>query len=590
MSDPSPTDNQHVAAVPERNRSSIARYAIDSVVCLALSVIMFRNFLFEVRMVSTGSMAPHLLGYHQQVECPSCHFAFAVGSAFDESVAKFQQLISPPAVFAQESNASNGGSTADDTPINAEVSQKQETEISTNAKTRAKRTAVCPNCGQQGIDITNVPINQGDQILIHKDAYQFVAPKRWNMVVFRNPQKLSEAYVKRVVGLSGETIKVRNGNVIIDGEIARKNLEQQRALRINVFDFAYDPVNDPWWEPRWTTTPGSGWIKSYAGVRYKKPTDANKDEYAWLTYRNWIRSGGSHRTYVPLPENFPHENLAILRSSPIRHEAEKQQVSCRGALSFDWHERLVSQNSDPQFAELVKSLYRASHVAPVYDFCSYNSVSGGFPDHEVADLMLAARIHLRSKQGKLVLRMQDHEHLADCVFDVKERQVQLFVDGDTTVVGEATLSEETLADAFDVEMSLFDRQITVAINGKVLFTPWVYSNKEKRPDDLPRRPIRIGVKNLELSIETLQVFRDVYYTAKSGDREYQIPEGEYFMLGDNSPVSFDSRSWRKATVPKKLFLGKPLFVHLPSTQENIDIGGKSRNIRIPDFSRIRYIR
>ena len=36
----------------------------------------------------------------------------------------------------------------------------------------------------------------------------------------------------------------------------------------------------------------------------------------------------------------------------------------------------------------------------------------------------------------------------------------------------------------------------------------------------------------------------------------RVPEGEYFLLGDNRPNSADSRFWPKHTLPKRHLLGK----------------------------------
>ena len=62
------------------------------------------------------------------------------------------------------------------------------------------------------------------------------------------------------------------------------------------------------------------------------------------------------------------------------------------------------------------------------------------------------------------------------------------------------------------------------------------------------------------------------------------------MLGDNSPVSLDSRSWHQPAVPRRLVIVRPLLVHLPSTQWQVPFNDKPRHIRIPDLGRIRYIR
>ena len=66
-------------------------------------------------------------------------------------------------------------------------------------------------------------------------------------------------------------------------------------------------------------------------------------------------------------------------------------------------------------------------------------------------------------------------------------------------------------------------------------------------------------------------------------------DDEFFFLGDNSPVSLDSRGWRAPVVPRHLIVGKPIVVHLPSKPGRIRIGGREWFFRVPDFSRIRYI-
>ncbi len=44
---------------------------------------------------------------------------------------------------------------------------------------------------------------------------------------------------------------------------------------------------------------------------------------------------------------------------------------------------------------------------------------------------------------------------------------------------------------------------------------------------------------------------------------YNVPEGNYFMLGDNRNNSIDSRFWTNTFVPKETILGKAMFVYYP---------------------------
>jgi hypothetical protein len=145
-----------------------------------------------------------------------------------------------------------------------------------------------------------------------------------------------------------------------------------------------------------------------------------------------------------------------------------------------------------------------------------------------------------------------------------------------------------------VEMSLFDRQVLVALDGEPLFAPWPIPDG-RPPHSLearraPLKPVRFGAAGLDVRVDSLKLFRDVYYTPKGDPTPVRLGADEYFVLGDNSPVSLDSRRWRDPAVPGRLFLGKPFVVHLPSKQATIRIGSAERNIRVPDLSRIRYIR
>ena len=61
------------------------------------------------------------------------------------------------------------------------------------------------------------------------------------MAVFQSPAEPDQAYVKRVVGLPGEAIQIVDGDLYIDGRIARKSPKEQRAMRILVYDNDFVP-------------------------------------------------------------------------------------------------------------------------------------------------------------------------------------------------------------------------------------------------------------------------------------------------------------------------------------------------------------
>ncbi len=58
----------------------------------------------------------------------------------------------------------------------------------------------------------------GQRLLISKVVYKFHEPERGDVIVFSNPKNPDEApYIKRIVGLPGETIEIKDGVVYING-------------------------------------------------------------------------------------------------------------------------------------------------------------------------------------------------------------------------------------------------------------------------------------------------------------------------------------------------------------------------------------
>ena len=58
----------------------------------------------------------------------------------------------------------------------------------------------------------------GDRLLIGRRVYRRASPGRGEVVVVRDPRDPSEHYLKRVVGLPGEEVRLAEGMLFIDGE------------------------------------------------------------------------------------------------------------------------------------------------------------------------------------------------------------------------------------------------------------------------------------------------------------------------------------------------------------------------------------
>ena len=57
----------------------------------------------------------------------------------------------------------------------------------------------------------------GERVLANKLAYHLASPKRGDIVIFDYPKDTHQIYVKRVIGLPGETVAIQAGQVLING-------------------------------------------------------------------------------------------------------------------------------------------------------------------------------------------------------------------------------------------------------------------------------------------------------------------------------------------------------------------------------------
>ena len=61
-------------------------------------------------------------------------------------------------------------------------------------------------------------LHDGDQVILDKLTYRFRDPKRYEVVVFPGPGGKNRFFVKRIIGLPGETVKITHGSVYVNGK------------------------------------------------------------------------------------------------------------------------------------------------------------------------------------------------------------------------------------------------------------------------------------------------------------------------------------------------------------------------------------
>ena len=173
-----------------------------------------------------GSMAPMYLGEHYRLTCDDCGFGFSV----DTDIPK-------------------------------------------------QRAFACPNCAFAKIGLPP-SISPADHV--------FVAPAselaRWDVVAL---QKDADEYatVKRIIGLPGESVQIKEGDIFIDSKRVSKNFAIQKEIRIPVFDSHYRPKSEL--PNRWRGDSGnSGWSQVASGYRFD-PVNPTDNDFDWMTYHHW---------------------------------------------------------------------------------------------------------------------------------------------------------------------------------------------------------------------------------------------------------------------------------------------------------------
>jgi signal peptidase I len=570
---------QSPAAKPGRNaiiespiqrtpRKETNRDFVEQVAVALILAFLIRGFAAEAFVIPTGSMAPTLMGRHKDVTCPECGTHFQV-NASDE--------VEGPAGLTSKVI---GGT--------------------------------CLNCRYPAA-VAEQPSFKGDRILVMKFLYSLPflpgggGPDRWDVVVFKYPEEPEVNYIKRLVGLPNEELRLQLGNVLTRPlgsnepfRFMRRPLSHQKAMQMLVYDDrarARSLAGRPEWN-RWR--PASGWTE--AADRPGTFTLEGAADWQDLRYH--------HR--VP---------------DPTQWAAIEQGVAVPGA---------------PRDS-LVTDFY--SYNASVSALRGQDSFDWLQP-HWVGDLTVSARVQAQEAKGTLRLELVQGGVANRCEIDLATGRAQLF-HGDRAL-GEPVATALSDTSRHDIMFANVDDRLTLWVDGRTPFGDGVaYGDGTARPlaptaADLA--PVGIAAKGARVSVTDLVLKRDIYYTQDPGRSDYigldlrretdrpantpaeraarvldaladpsRFPElvnlpvrdfpirpGHYMMLGDNSPRSKDSRGWSTIDqlrehpesgwdpnpretweVPEALLIGKAFFIYWPHAKPFWPNLRVTDNLRVP---------
>jgi signal peptidase I len=555
------------------------RETVESIAMAVILALLFRGFVAEAFVIPTGSMAPTLRGRHKDVECPECGLWYQVGAS-------------------------------------------QEMNRDDNRQTGDVIAGTCPSCR------FTQPLNQrsnandgsfsGDRIIVSKFVYDFSEPQRWDVIVFKFPGDATQNYIKRLIGLPGETVRIQGGNIWVRQgrqgafQIARKPSDKLVALLqlVSDSDHISQRILDAKWPLEWFEgQPYAPPEKSYWSVERTGPHSVAFQGNGQATSTQWLR----FRRIVPTEAEWTEHLLA----NPPTVPADVQGIE--GELITDFYSYNSYQSGELGAVGTLDNVIQ-SPVEP-----RERERDTPYGQHWVDDLALECLADVKGNSGSLVLELVRAGVHHRCEINVADGIAQLSrvdlsgeplpFDGEGTAATLAKASTSlTGPGTFRIRLSNCDHQVLLWINGKVAAfdAPTTYSSE---PLVMPRstpadagdlQPAAIGVKNLNVRLSQLRVFRDKYYIAQKqheldqdsdyvtnfdeflkspnawanhpyftqrGFFDFDLGPDQFFPLGDNSPASQDARTWPggylKMPTPnyveRDLLIGKAMFVYWPHT-------------------------
>ncbi len=430
---PAPKPKPSPAALrSEEIKHAAHRETVESIAVAIILALLFRAFIAEAFVIPTGSMAPTLMGEHKDLFCSQCSAQFQVGASVEP---------------------------------------------------RAGATVVggiCYNCGHlESLDLVENRGHQnfsGDRILVSKFAYALSDPNRWDVAVFKFPGNPKQNYIKRIVGLPGETLMIHHGDVYArpldvggraadsaDGDLAddsvadrtfrilRKSPDKLLAMAHHVYHSRYQSplLNDagypsPWqpWEPGATAPPDDSWTVRTGEEGLIAEVATESDDWKWLRYfhrkadfEQWeaaeqglsigptdpyssqaITDFYSYNTYLHVPAR------EVFKLTP-QQVARERGESLWGRLTGMFRSPAGVFRADYRPGDLIQFEGRMG-------LGQNDTADDGM--HWVGDLILAADVETTSDSRALLLEIVEAGVRYQCEFDLTDGTATLAIlDGDT---------------------------------------------------------------------------------------------------------------------------------------------------------------
>ncbi len=553
--------HRHAGAIGE------IKETVESIVVALILAFVFRAFIVEAFVIPTGSMAPTLYGAHGTIVCEDCGTEFSYGLR-DLADQRAGQVVG------------------------------------------AGSRATCPNCNHDNtsLQMTDASKNpeSGDRILVMKWPFDiggdWFGPARWDVTVFKDPADGTTNFIKRLIGLPNELLMILDGDIYtaaID-KISPKTMEELESQRHEKYLLR--------------TKQDKGQLP---GLSYEAKTELN--DIFKIAPKTKI---AQRSLWQPV---YDHDYLPrTLGGGQPRWEPINRDGS-----AWDATHRTIHFSGSNKINDGIKLAGKR-----LVGQCAYNIADR--PPPLVSDFQVSFVFTPESNDSQVRVRLSKMSRIFWAIVDTSG-SVSIVESADppdasTPAMLRGNIDPLSPGDAVQISFEHVDYRLSLSVadrevlasssdpNAPGYYAPSIYALRRlSRPvgADAPQ----IFGTGSAFTVTHLAVRRDVFYyhdasymalptlywAPRSGwaspDYPMLLRSHEYFMLGDNTSASKDSRLWdtlgdhmavrgedfQLGTVPKDQLIGKAFFVYWPSPHRLEWLPSLKFGV-VPDVGRMRWIR
>jgi signal peptidase I len=381
----------------------------------------------------------------------------------------------------------------------------------TSTEVPRSQFVVCPNCG-----FREIPVASGER----RDAERFyikplegVPLNRWDVVAIAEPEPSQpdnvppRFFIKRIVGLPGERIAMADGEILVNEKLLALNWADIDDQKILVFDSAFEPKSKP--RERIVVTPAEVWQTLSEGWHCNPVCDSSnpegQDELPTWAYQSW-------RCY--------------------RHAGDRDELG------------------------------------PVDDFYSFDqSISRNV--HAMDSLVTTIEV-LVEGDSEFVIHREYLGSKLKFVLSWQQKEVRVLRengDRNSQMIQTFPLPAIDGAKRFTIDVATITGRVGIRIQG--VLEEWI--SWEKQSAAPSEKVIQIHVLYGSVGVQRLRIWRSIYWfdqlpgmrVPAVESRVFEVPDGHYFVMGDNVPVSKDSRDWDSPYVLLERIAGRVTRVSKP---------------------------